>query len=32
MNIMRKEQMKRLEGSDTMGQAKFVESLFHVAA
>ena len=29
---MRKEQVKRLDGRDSVGQAKFVESLFGVAA
>jgi transposase, IS6 family len=32
MNMIRKGQIKRLSGSDAMGQAKFVESLFRVAA
>ena len=32
VNMMRKEQVKRLLGSDAMGQAKFVESLFQIAA
>jgi transposase-like protein len=32
MNMMRKGQVKRLAGSDAMGQAKFVESLFQIAA
>jgi IS6 family transposase len=32
MNMMRKGQVKRLAGSDAMGQAKFVASLFGVAA
>lgn len=32
MNKMRKGQVKRLEGSDTMGQAKLVKSLFGIAA
>ena len=32
INMMRKGQVKRLAGSDAMGQAKFVESLFGVAA
>jgi IS6 family transposase len=31
MNMMRKEQVKRLAGRDAAGQAKFVESLFGVA-
>jgi transposase-like protein len=31
MNIMRKGQVKRLAGSDSQGQAKFVASLFEVA-
>jgi len=29
---MRKEQVKRLDGGDSVGQAKFVERLFGVAA
>jgi transposase, IS6 family len=32
VNMMRKGQVKRLEGSDAQGQAKFVASLFGVAA
>jgi IS6 family transposase len=32
MNMMRKDQVKRLAGSDARGQAKFVASLFGVAA
>jgi hypothetical protein len=32
MHMMRKGQVKRLDGRDTSGQAKFVESLFGVAA
>ena len=32
INMMRKGQVKRLDRRDTMGRAKFVESLFHVAA
>jgi transposase, IS6 family len=32
VNVMRKGQVKRLAGSDAQGQAKFVESLFGVAA
>jgi transposase-like protein len=32
MNIMRKGQVKRLAGSDVRGQAKFVASLFQIAA
>jgi transposase, IS6 family len=32
VNMMRKGQVKRLDGKDAMGQAKFVESLFGVAA
>ena len=32
MNMMRKGQVKRLSGNDVMGQAKFVEGLFHLAA
>jgi IS6 family transposase len=32
VNIMRKGQVKRLDRSDAMGQAKFVESLFSIAA
>jgi transposase-like protein len=31
-NMMRKGQVKRLDGTDAAGQAKFVESLFGVAA
>src|SRR3954469_5143597 len=31
MNMMRKGQVKRLDRSDAMGQAKFVESLFQIA-
>jgi hypothetical protein len=29
-HMMRKEQVKRLDGRDSMGQAKFVESLFGI--
>jgi IS6 family transposase len=32
LNMMRKGQVKRLDKSDAVGQAKFVESLFQVAA
>jgi transposase, IS6 family len=32
MHIMRRGQVKRLDGRDAIGQAKFVESLFGVAA
>jgi IS6 family transposase len=32
MNMMRKGQAKRLAGSDVQGQAKFVASLFQIAA
>ncbi len=32
VNMIRKGQVKRLSGDDVMGQAKFVESLFQVAA
>jgi IS6 family transposase len=32
VNMMRKGQVKRLAGSDAMGQARFVASLFHIAA
>lgn len=32
INMMRKGQVKRLGGKDAAGQAKFVESLFGVAA
>jgi len=32
MHMMRKGQVKRLDGRDAIGQAKFVESLFGVAA
>ncbi len=32
VNMMRKGQVKRLAGSDSQGQAKFVESLFGIAA
>jgi IS6 family transposase len=31
MHVMRKGQVKRLDGSDAVGQARFVESLFGVA-
>jgi transposase-like protein len=31
MHVMRKEQVKRLDGRDAAGQAEFVESLFGVA-
>jgi hypothetical protein len=30
--MMRKGQVKRLDGSDSIGQAKFVASLFQIAA
>jgi hypothetical protein len=30
--MMRKGQVKRLDGRDVVGQAKFVESLFQIAA
>jgi hypothetical protein len=30
--MMRKGQVKRLDGRDARGQAKFVESLFQIAA
>lgn len=30
-HMMRKGQVKRLEGRDTAGQAKFIESLFRLA-
>jgi transposase, IS6 family len=32
MHVMRKGQVKRLDGRDAVGQAKFVESLFGIAA
>jgi IS6 family transposase len=32
INMLRKGQVKRLEGSDAQGQAKFVASLFGVVA
>lgn len=32
MHMLRKGQVKRLDGRDAMGQAKFVASLFEVAA
>lgn len=32
VNMMRNGQVKRLARSDVMGQVKFVESLFYVAA
>ena len=32
LHMMRKGQVKRLDGSDAVGQAKFVESLFQIAA
>jgi transposase-like protein len=32
LHMMRKGQVKRLDGSDAIGQAKFVESLFGIAA
>jgi transposase-like protein len=32
MHMMRKGQVKRLDRDDVVGQAKFVESLFHLAA
>ena len=32
MHMVRKGQVKRLDGRDTVGQAKFVASLFGVAA
>ena len=32
MNMIRKGQVKRLSGNDTQGQAKFVASLFQIAA
>jgi transposase, IS6 family len=32
INMIRKGQVKRLAGSDTRGQAKFVNSLFELAA
>ena len=32
VNMMRKGRVKRLDGSDAVGRAKFVESLFYVAA
>ena len=32
VNMMRKGQVKRLDGRDSVGQAKFVASLFGIAA
>jgi transposase-like protein len=32
LHIMRKGQVKRLDGKDAVGQVKFVESLFGIAA
>jgi hypothetical protein len=32
MHMMRKGQVKRLDGNGVTGEAKFVESLFHLAA
>lgn len=32
MHMMKKGQVKRLDGRDAVGQAKFVESLFAIAA
>jgi hypothetical protein len=32
VNMIRKEQVKRLSGCDAKGQAKFVASLFQIAA
>ena len=32
VNMIRKGQVKRLDGSDAMGEAKFVENLFYIAA
>jgi len=32
VNMMRKRQVKRLSGDDALGQAKFVQSLFGIAA
>lgn len=32
VNMIRKGQVKRLDGNDAMGQAKFIESLFDIAA
>ncbi|PYS89552.1 MAG: hypothetical protein DMF64_17445 [Acidobacteria bacterium] len=32
VNMIRKGQIKRLDGSDAMGQAKFIASLFQIAA
>jgi hypothetical protein len=32
MNMMRKGQVKRLAGRDSIGQAKFIAGLFQVAA
>ncbi len=32
LHMLRKGQVKRLNGSDSVGQAKFVEGLFGVAA
>jgi IS6 family transposase len=32
VNMMRKGQVKRLAGSDVIGQARFVASLFQIAA
>jgi hypothetical protein len=31
-NMMPKEQVKRLDRSDAIGQAKFIDSLFEIAA
>ena len=31
-HMMRKGQVKRLDGRDAVGQAKFIESLFRIAA
>lgn len=32
MHMLRKRQVKRLDGRDAIGQAKFIERLFEVAA
>ena len=32
MHMMRKGQVKRLDGRDALGQVKFIESLFGIAA
>lgn len=32
MHMLRKGQVKRLDGRDTVGQAKFVKSLFQIAS